>query len=72
MSTGIDEFVLITYVYEVPLSNNATALLLGAPLTVVVGMTVVLPMMTASRRTFHRVGEFTGHVEIAVLFSTAA
>jgi hypothetical protein len=63
--------VFITNMFEVPLSSNATALLRGAPTTVVVGVIVLSPIMMASKRTFHRLGDMTGHVGIAVLFSIA-
>ena len=52
------------YEYEAPLSIKATALLEGAPSTDDEGTLIVLFIITASMSTFHREGEFTGHVGI--------
>ena len=54
-----------THEYDVPLSRRTTALLDGASVTLVETVYVLLPTIYASRRTFHRLGEATGHVEIA-------
>lgn len=42
------------YVYEEPLSMRTTALLLGAPTTLVVGTVIVWLTMTASSNKFQR------------------
>lgn len=43
-----------SHLYEDPLSIKATALLLGAPTTLVLGTTMLLFTITASIKTFHR------------------
>lgn len=60
------------YVHDVPLSTNATALLLGAPGTEVEGVKAVPFVNSASTRTVHLFGEETGHVDIGALLATAA